>query len=193
MFKFEVKNRFTGDVQFIAELEKDTGSYFLNLGLAIKWALQNKADLRGAHLRGADLRDTNITGADLTDANLTVANLTCADLTDANLTGANLTCADLRRANLTGANITGADLTGAVGNGKNIKLLQIEKYIVIYTSDVIQIGCRRYSIEEWRNFDNDTISDMDTGALDWWNKWKEMLFKIIEMSPAEPTKDKQND
>jgi len=26
------------------------------------------------------------------------------------------------------------------------------------------------------------------GAVAWWNKYKELIFSIIELSPAEPTK-----
>jgi len=28
---------------------------------------------------------------------------------------------------------------------------------------------------------------MDSGALEWWRKWKTIIFQIIEMSPAKPT------
>ena len=67
-----------------------------------------RANLRGANLRGADLcganlRDANLCGADLCDANLRGADLRDANLCDANLCGANL-----RDANLCGANLCGA-------------------------------------------------------------------------------------
>jgi hypothetical protein len=29
------------------------------------------------------------------------------------------------------------------------------------------------------------IEAMDNGALEWWKKWKECIFKIIEISPSE--------
>ena len=57
-----------------------------------------KANLRGADLRGADLRDANLRGADLRGANLRDANLRGANLWDANLRGANLWDANLRGA-----------------------------------------------------------------------------------------------
>jgi hypothetical protein len=81
------------------------------------------ADLRGANLRGADLScadltgaglsSANLTGADLSGADLRGANLVFANLRGANLTDANLSDADLRDANLTGADLSGADLRGA--------------------------------------------------------------------------------
>ena len=69
------------------------------------------ANLRGVNLRGADLREANLRGADLREANLREANLRGADLRGVNLRGA-----DLR-----GANLRGADLRGA----KNIPFIPL--------------------------------------------------------------------
>ena len=92
--KFEIKNRYTGSVQFVAEIDCDESTgYSIKLGLAVKWGVKTKADLRGADLRGADLSGANLRGANLSDANLS----------GANLSGANLRGADLRDANLSGA------------------------------------------------------------------------------------------
>ncbi len=122
--KFPVRNRWTGEVQFTAKIRTtpDTPPS-VKLGLAVKWAVKNRANLTGAYLAGANLAWANLTRANLTGADLTRANLTRADLTGANLAGANLTgaylagadlaCANLARAYLAGANLTGADLAGA--------------------------------------------------------------------------------
>ena len=57
MIKYDVLNRFTGDVQFTAEIDCDEkASESLKLGLAVKWAVKNKANLQGANLEGANLR-----------------------------------------------------------------------------------------------------------------------------------------
>jgi len=69
------------------------------------------ANLRGVNLRGADLREANLRGADLREANLRGADLRGADLRGVNLRGA-----DLR-----GANLRGADLRGA----KNIPFIPL--------------------------------------------------------------------
>ena len=55
--KFEVKNRYSGDVQFVAEIDDAAvnESYEIKLGLAAKWAVKNRADLARADLAGADL------------------------------------------------------------------------------------------------------------------------------------------
>ena len=81
--KFEIRNRWTNEVQVTAEIECDEStSVSVKLGLAVKWAVKAPANLTGANLTGADL-----TGAYLTGANLTGANLTGAYLTGANLAG----------------------------------------------------------------------------------------------------------
>ena len=55
--KFEVRNHWTNAVQFTAEIATTVDMLSsLKLGLAVKWARKNGANLRGANLRGADLR-----------------------------------------------------------------------------------------------------------------------------------------
>ena len=89
--KFDVLNRFTGAVQFTAEIECDAdASMSVKLGLAVKWA-----DLARANLAGADLAGANLARADLADADLARANLADANLAGANLARANLADADL--------------------------------------------------------------------------------------------------
>jgi uncharacterized protein YjbI with pentapeptide repeats len=119
MIKFNVFNRFSGEVQFTAELgasENDRRS--VKLGLAVHWAVKNgadlsRADLSCADLSGADLSCADLSGANLSRANLYGANLSGANLYGANLYGAGLCGANLSRANLYGAGLYGADLYGA--------------------------------------------------------------------------------
>jgi uncharacterized protein YjbI with pentapeptide repeats len=72
-----------------------------------------RADLRGADLRGADLWGADLRGAYLRGANLRGADLGGADLRGADLGGAYLRGADLGGAYLRGAYLRGADLGGA--------------------------------------------------------------------------------
>ncbi|MBB3521092.1 pentapeptide repeat-containing protein [Rhizobium sp. BK456] len=117
--KFDVLDRYTGEVKFTADIEcKEDALPSLKLGLAVKWAIKGKADLRSANLRSADLssanlRSANLRSADLSSANLSSANLSYADLSSANLSYANLRSADLRSADLRSANLRSADLRSA--------------------------------------------------------------------------------
>jgi hypothetical protein len=90
-----VRNRWDNAVQFVAEVEVTPDmTARVKLGLAVRWARKNSADLRGAVLSGADLSDADLRGADLSDADLRGAVLSGADLRDAVLRGAVLSGAD---------------------------------------------------------------------------------------------------
>ena len=66
--KFDVLNRFTGAVQFTAEIECDEGaSVSVKLGLAVRWAVKAGANLARANLAGAYLARANLAGANWTN------------------------------------------------------------------------------------------------------------------------------
>ena len=132
---FEIKNRFTGAVQFTAEIDCDPDmSISVKIGLAVMWALKTNANLRDAYLGDAYLR-----GADLRDAVLRDA-----DLRDANLRGADLSGADLSGANLRGAYLRGANLfhCGSRSDG-------YEFFAHVMNGDLwIKAGCRYFSVAD---------------------------------------------
>ena len=89
------------------------------------------------------------------------------------------------KAYLSGANLSGAYLYGAnllcMGDMKFIFTMQLDKWQIGFTKDVLQIGCQRHLIEDWKTFDDAMINSMDTKALGWWEKWKNHIFKTIEL------------
>jgi uncharacterized protein YjbI with pentapeptide repeats len=142
MISHQIKNRWTGDVQFTAEIDcAEDAPLSVKIGLSVKWAIDNKsnlsgadlsgadllyADLSGAVLCGADLSDANLSGVNLSDADLSYADLRYAvlrgaDLSDANLSGVNLSDADLRGVNLSGADLSGVNLSDANLRGVNLR------------------------------------------------------------------------
>ncbi len=173
----------------------DANLSYANLSDAnLRGANLSDANLRGANLRAANLRDANLRGANLSDANLRAANLSdanlsCANLSCANLSDANLSYANLSDANLRGANLSYANLRDAIGNGDELKTIIADTYQITYTSEVMQIGCKRYSIKEWFEFDDEAIKGMDCGALEWWERWKPALEQIIKISPDVKSKE----
>ncbi|WP_222050837.1 pentapeptide repeat-containing protein [Rhizobium laguerreae] len=122
--KFEILNRFSGEVQITTEIECAVDTIpSVKLGLAVKWAVKENADLRSADLRSADLRSADLRSADLRSADLRSADLRSADLRSADLRSANLYGADLRSADLRSANLYGADLRSAdLNKAKNAEL-----------------------------------------------------------------------
>ena len=111
----EIKNRWTGDVQFECELSAEIACrrYGARVGFAVRQALGSNADLRDADLSGAILSGAVLRDADLSGADLSGAILSGADLRDADLSGAILSDADLRDAILSGAILSGAVLRGS--------------------------------------------------------------------------------
>ncbi|EJI5888013.1 pentapeptide repeat-containing protein, partial [Salmonella enterica] len=88
------------------------------------------------NLRGADLRDTNLRGANLCGADLYGANLCGADLCDTNLRGADL-----------------PDLTFVILG---------EKYFISITNgEYVRAGCQNHTVEEWRKYSKQEITEMD--------------------------------
>ena len=109
--KFEIKNRWTAEVQVTAEIEcAEDDTFSLKLGLAVKWAVEHKANLRYANLRYANLRSADLSYANLRSANLRYAHLSYANLRSANLRYADLSYADLSYADLSYANLRSANL-----------------------------------------------------------------------------------
>lgn len=155
-------------------------------GADLRRVVLSRAVLSGAVLKKADLRKADLSWAVLNKVDLTEANLDGADLGGAKCIEINLTGADLRRTNLSGTDLNGAILSGAdlicVGNMKEIRSLHIDRYPIGFTKDILQIGCQTHPINDWKNFDDKTISEMDVYALEWWQKWKDWIFQAVELS-----------
>jgi len=163
--QFIVRNRYTGDVQFTAEITTTPDMLpSVKLGLAVKWARESDADLSAANLGGANLGGANLGGANLSAANLGGANLGGANLggaylggaylggaylRDASLRGANLSGANLRDANLRGANLRGANLRDASLRGANLSDASLSDANLsgAYLSDAYLSGAYLRSIE----------------------------------------------
>ena len=76
MIKFDVLNRFSGAVQFTAEIDcADSAATSIKLSLAVRWAIKTGAYLSRANLSRANLSGANLSGANLSGAYLYGANL----------------------------------------------------------------------------------------------------------------------
>jgi len=137
-----------------------------------------RADLSYVDLSYVDLSYADLSNANLRGVDLSYADLSYADLTGANLCGADLSHADLTGTNLTGANLNGADLIGAGGNEREVRSSYIHPWCVVYTNDIVAIGCEQHSKSDWLKFTDAQISEMDPRALKWWKGHKP---KLIDM------------
>ena len=167
----QIKSRFTGNVLKEVDAAKLCGA---NL---------RAAKLRGADLCAADLRDADLRDADLRDTDLRAADLCGADLRGADLRGADLCGADLRGANLRGADLCGADLCGEKLKSIPVFIYGL-KWFVTVTNEFLTIGCQRHTHAEWAAFSDEQISDMDEGALNFWQMWKPSLLSVCAVQAA---------
>ena len=100
-----------------------------------------------------------------------------ADLSSADLSSADLRFVNLRYANLSYADLSSADLRFLQSaNGKELACMNAGKYQVVLSKERIAIGCKLFTVGEWKEFNDATISMMDDGALEWWRKWKDLVF-----------------
>lgn len=157
-------------------------------GISLHNADFSNANLHNANLYNADLSKANLYNADLYNAdlykaNLRGANLRGANLTNTNLANTNLANTDLTKANLATTDLAKANLHNCIGNGEELQTIQTPYYTVNITKDRIQIGCKNYSHEEWANFTDEQIADMDGyKATEFWGKYKEIIFQFITLN-----------
>ncbi|EFM2831613.1 pentapeptide repeat-containing protein [Salmonella enterica subsp. enterica serovar Typhimurium] len=121
----------------------------------------SRANLCDANLCDANLCGANLCDANLCDANLRGADLRGADLRDANLCGADLCGADLCGADLCGADLCGADLCGADLPDLTFVILGEKYFISITNGEYVRAGCQNHTVEEWRKYSKQEITEMD--------------------------------
>lgn len=139
-------------------------------------------DLSGANFCGSDLSFADFSGSNLCGSNFSGTRLHDADFRDADLTNADFSSADLRGAELRGANLRNIKLNSTIGNLNEIRSLQLDRYDVCFTSEILAIGCEQHSIERWKSFTYDDIKSMDRKTNEWWANWKGLIFQSIYMS-----------
>ena len=137
----------------------------VKLGIAVRVAVKERANLSGANLSGANLSGADLSGAYLSEANLSRAYLSEANLSGAYLSGANLSRANLSRADLSGAYLSGANLSGAYLSGAKIngepvtscfaRIMRDDGYgFLAFTLESggvkIMAGCRWFTVAEFR-------------------------------------------
>lgn len=180
--KIQIKNRFTAAVIFECEAE--------SMKIAVKLAIESRANLLGADLSRADLLRANLSRANLSWADLSRANLLGANLLGANLSRADLSWADLSLADLSGADLSGADLSRADLSGAKMFNAEITKpplqigcgfrWFTIITETHIHIGCQVHTAVEWFKFTDEQISNMHYDALVWWKEHRDIIKALYE-------------
>ena len=76
--------------------------------------------------------------------------------------------------------LSGADLRHANLSGANLIVLQMDLWTSYITTNHIRIGCQSHTLSEWENFTDEEISSMHSGALEYWNKNKEVIIALCK-------------
>jgi len=63
--------------------------------------------------------------------------------------------------------------------------MQLEKYSPVYckSTDALQIGCKRFTFEEWKlKYSNKfSFDEYDNGANAWANSYAQLIFNWVEL------------
>ena len=177
MIKFDVLNRYSGEVQFTAEIDcsEDTERSW-KLRLSVLWAIEHKANMRYADMSGANMSGANMRGANMIGADMSGANMRGADMRCANMICANMSCANMSSANMSCANMSCANMSGA-----KLALVHTDIWTVYVQPETIRIGCQYHKASEWFGYSDADIAKMEGRALDWWKKWKVVIKAAHEV------------
>jgi len=66
--------------------------------------------------------------------------------------------------------------------GEVSKLIALNglRWPIAISKERIQIGCKNYTIEEWKNFKEAEIKAMDPDALEFWRENKELIISVAD-------------
>jgi hypothetical protein len=61
--------------------------------------------------------------------------------------------------------------------------MSVNKYPIIFTSSLIKIGHELWGVEDWEDFTDVDIEEMDELTSSWWNVWRELVLTTHENLP----------
>lgn len=77
------------------------------------------------------------------------------------------------------ADLRGADLRDTIYESAAPIIINTEFYNIVKTKDIIKIGCKKYTLKEWQSFTDEEINAMDSRALEFWKKYKQLVLLDI--------------
>lgn len=158
-------------------LDGSTKEFSSLVNVNLNHADLSNVDLSNLDLSNARLRCANLNNVGLSNAALIRANLSHVILNDVDLSNADLGYADLGYADLSCVNLRNI----SSGNRKEIKTIScFSEWQIVYTSEVLAIGCQQHKIEDWRYFSDMQISDMDDAALSFWKQNKKLILDVVD-------------
>ena len=168
-FKMKLLRWDTKEVIF--ELECSSWEQLLKGALKEKISF-HRADFSGSDFSGSNFRNSNFSGSDFSDSDFRNSSFRYSDFSGSNS----------RNSNFKNSNWENSRHQYKIGNMREWKSMQLDTYMIVFNKRIMAIGCQQYTIDEWKQFTDEKISEMDKKSLEWWNKWKDFIFKAIELS-----------
>ena len=171
--------------QVIFELECNSWEELLKGALEAKISFY-RADFRGSDFRGSNFRysnfsDSDFSNSDFSDSNFSDSDFSNSDFSDSNFSDSDFSDSEFSDSEFSDSNFRGSKHQYKIGNMREWHSMQLDTYMIVFNKHILAIGCKQFKIKEWESFTDEEITDMDSGALEWWKKWKDFIFKAIEL------------
>ena len=178
---------FTGAILYNSNLQDSNFSNAKLVNVDFRYANLSEVDfnssiLRDSFLMVANLKGAKFTRADLTNCDLSYTNLKYASLSKAILKNANLTNAFLEDTWLTDTDITNIKISNVIGNMREIKSMRVDRFKIAWTRTDLSIDSEQYPIDKWEELSGADFLKDRHGIESWWDKWKEIILKTVELS-----------
>lgn len=175
MEQYKLMNRYNGEVLHVASItcSHNTPRSF-KLRKALEWVIQNGKDTTNLDLSGGDFENFNFDSVDMQGCMFDDANLFKANINNTNFKD---------------CSFHNTRIEGVHGLNDYVKSLFLENWAIAYTSEVLQIGRRRHTIEEWDSFTFEELHGMGARVLPYIMKYEAVMKTILENFPAKPMSD----
>lgn len=108
-----------------------------------------------------------------------------SELDNSSFSDCDLTGCNFWEASLLNIRLDNVYLMDTIGNGKEIKSLQIGTFTIVYTCNLLQVGCKIYPIDKWSTFTNRDLLEMGgREAAKFWNYHGDEILNLVRLSPA---------
>lgn len=141
-------------------------------------------NLQGARFVNVDFHGSRFMNTNFSFADFIKCNMTKCAFYNCNFFGANIKTSNFMSARFSDCDINLENMESLFGNGKQIKSMFISDYPIVWTSEYLQIGCQKKTIEEWRALDKEKANELIDFGWSWWEEHRDFIVNAIKEYPA---------
>lgn len=143
----------------------------------------------GCNLSYLNLIQSKFNNCNFTDSICIGTNFTGCDLSNTNFTNSNLSDANFHNAILENSYLSEAHLENCKGNMKEIKSASFDLWSLVWIRtakdvDILQVGCQKNTGTRWKTANIKALQRVHPEAHNWFEKYKEVMETLLEISPA---------